>query len=44
MMEKDILICGDFMPGGVLYRQNSFVDEDVIKFIINSLWPHWNVL
>ena len=33
MMEKDILICGDFMPGGVLYRQNSFVDEDVIKFI-----------
>ncbi len=32
-MEKDILICGDFMPGGVLYRQNSFVDEDIIKFI-----------
>ena len=32
-MEKDMLICGDFMPGGVLYRQNSFVDEEVIRFI-----------
>lgn len=32
-MEKDVLICGDFMPGGVLYRQDSFVDNKVVEFI-----------
>ena len=31
-MKNDILICGDFMPGGVLYRQESFVDEKVVEF------------
>ena len=32
-MKNDVLICGDFMPGGVLYRQDSYVDNKVVEFI-----------
>ena len=31
-MGKDILICGDFMPGGVLYRQDRFADNSIVEF------------
>lgn len=31
-MGNDILICGDFMPGGVLYKQNCFADKEIVEF------------
>lgn len=33
IMSDDILICGDFMPGGVLYRHKSYADDGLIEFM-----------